>query len=483
MKPTILAIDNDPIVLHGLTSMFHDSDIGVELETATSGNQGVAIFRQNPSKYSVVIVDFNLKSEDEDGEGKSEGNEINGDEVTRQLKAICPSARVIMLSGRRNEQIIETCLKVGAEQFLLKGMDESKIVEAIRSIVFESVEAPQESAADRARKIDRVLKLRGCSEEMSKIADIVSRYAPYDEPVLVLGESGVGKEGIVRAVHENSARREKKFVAINCGAMSRELLESELFGHERGAFTGAITKKIGLFEQANGGTIFLDEIGDMPLDLQVKILRALQEKKIQPVGGTERAVDFRIVAATHRNLKRAAEQKEFREDLYYRLKYLTIEVPPLRERPEDIEPLVKHFHAELESRTKLKRWVTPLAMRKLKSHRWPGNVRELEATVKRAFALADGRISEDVIRAAGLSDDPLAQLESLKSSGNVIQHAEFLRLVEDTERWLLTRAMELSGNVKGVAANLLGMNHNTMNYRRTILGIEKPITLKKGGMK
>lgn len=475
MKPTILAIDNDPIVLMGLNTIFQDADFDVEIETATSGNQGVAIFRQNPSKYSVVIVDFNMKTD--------EGKGINGDEVARQIKEIQSGARIIMLSGQESEKITEACLKAGAEQFLIKGTDESKLVEAIKPIILETVEVPSESPAERAAKIDRTLKMRGCSPEMSKIADIVSRYAPYDEPVLVLGESGVGKEGIARAVHENSGRRGKKFVAINCGAMSREILESELFGHERGAFTGAIAKKIGLFEQASGGTVFLDEIGDMPFELQVKILRALQEKKIQPVGGTERAVDFRIVAATHRNLKRAAEQKEFREDLYYRLKYLTIEVPPLRERPEDIEPLVKHFHSEMETKTKLKKWITPLAMRKLKSHRWPGNVRELEATVKRAFALADGRISEDVIRSAGLNDDPLAQLELLKSSGTVIQHSEFLRLVEETERWLLNRAMELSGNVKGMAANLLGMNHNTMNYRRTILGIEKPITLKKGGMK
>lgn len=475
MKPTILAIDNDPIVLTGLNTIFRDTDFDVEIETATSGDQGVAIFRQNPSKYSVVIVDFNMKTDD--------GKGINGDEVARQIKEIHPGARIIMLSGKEDEATTEACLQAGAEQFLIKGMDESKLVEAVKPIIFEGIEAPAESPAERAQKIDRTLKMRGCSPEMGKIADIVLRYAPFDEPVLVIGESGVGKEGIVRAVHENSGRRERKFVAINCGAMSRELLESELFGHERGSFTGAVTKKIGLVEQANGGTVFLDEIGDMPLDLQVKLLRALQEKKIQPVGGTERAVDFRIVAATHRDLKRAAEQKEFREDLYYRLKYLTIEVPPLRERPEDIEPLVKHFHSELEGRTKLKRWITPSAMRKLKSHRWPGNVRELEATVKRAFALADGRISEDVIRAAGLNDDPLARLESLKASGNVIQYADLLRLVEETERWLLIRAMELSGNVKGAAAALLGMNHNTMNYRRTILGIEKPITLKKGGMK
>jgi DNA-binding NtrC family response regulator len=472
MKPTILAIDNDPLVLMTLKGMFQDE--GIEVQTAISGEHGIALFQENPHRYAVVLLDYELKPRN--GEG------MNGDKVAHELKNIYSDVRIVMLSGQTTESVIQACLSAGAEQFIAKGSDISKVQEVVRSIIFENEDGAEESPDERTQKITRTLEMVGCSRELSKVADVVRRYAPFEEPVLILGESGSGKEGIAKAVHENSNRKGKNFVAINCGAVAKDVLESELFGHERGAFTGAIQKKIGLFEQASGGTVFLDEIGDMPMELQVKILRALQEKQIQPVGGKLRDVDFRIVAATHRNLKRAAEQGEFRQDLYYRLKYLTIELPPLRERPEDIEPLVWHFLSQIEEKTKLKKGITNSAMRKLKSYRWPGNVRELDGVIKRAFALSDGKIGADVLRSE-MNDDPLSRLETLKATGEVIPHMDFLKLVEEAERWLLNRAMELSGNAKGAAATLLGMNHNTMNYRRTILGIEKGITLKKGGLK
>lgn len=469
MKSAILAIDNDPLVLMSLEMIFQDE--GIDVQTSTSGAHGLALFRANPQKFSVILLDYEMRPKD--------GAGMNGDEVARELKATNSDVKIIMVSGQENPEIIQACLNAGAEQFLLKGSETDRLMNAVKSIILlnQDVET-EESENERHQKISRVLRMVGRSRELAKVAEMISKFAPFDEPILILGESGVGKEGIARAAHENSNRRARSFVAINCTAFGKDLLESELFGHERGSFTGAIAKKIGLFEQANGGTIFLDEIGDMPLPLQAKILRALQEKTIQPVGGVPKKIDFRIVAATHRNLKKAAEQGEFRQDLYYRLKYLTIEVPPLRERPEDIEPLVRHFLAQMHEKTKINRSISDSAMRMLKSHSWPGNVRDLEAAVKKAFALADGKITPDILKSE-FSDDVISRIELLKAQGEVIPHSEFVKLVEEAERSLLTRAMELTGNVKSAAAAFLGMNHNTMNYRRTILGIEKGISQKK----
>lgn len=472
MGPSILAIDNDQMVLLSFKMLFRDE--GIDVVTATSGEQGISIFRDNPSRFPTVLLDYQMTK---DGEG------MNGDEVARLLKAIHSAVHIIIVSGSEAPEVLRACTDAGAEEFLVKGSDTNQLVGKVKSILLSNdATFTEEDDATRAQKISRILKMVGRSPELSHVADLISKFAVFDEPVLILGESGAGKELVAAAVHENSTRKGKPFLAINCAAVGRDVLESELFGHERGAFTGAITKKLGLFERANGGTIFLDEIGDMPLELQAKILRALQEKTIQPVGGVPKKVDFRIVAATHRNLKRAAEREEFRQDLYYRLKYLTVDVPPLRERPEDIEPLVIHFISQMEAKSKLTRPITVGAMRQLKSHNWPGNVRDLEAVVKKAFALSDTKITPEVLRGE-LEDCSLSRLQSLRSRGDVVTHQEFQRMSEDVERWLLMRAMELTGNVKSAAAKLLGMNHNTMNNRRVALGIESALTLRKGAMK
>jgi two-component system NtrC family response regulator len=252
-------------------------------------------------------MDYEMKAQD--------GSGMNGDEAAREIKQIRPDARVVMVSALETSDVVEACLSAGAEQFLVKVSDPAKLVESVKPLLFAGQDKEEETEAERRHKIDRVLGMVGCSHEQAKVADLVERFSKYDEPVLILGESGSRKEGIANAVHKNSSRRDKEIVAVNCSAFPRELLESELFGHEKGAFTGAVQKKIGLFERANGGTIFLDEIGEMPLELQPKLLRALQEKTVQPVGGTSRKVDFRVVAATHRNLKLAAEHGKFRQSL------------------------------------------------------------------------------------------------------------------------------------------------------------------------
>jgi len=461
MKPTILAIDNDQLVLMSLKIVFQDQN--VEIATATSGAQGLALLKQNPRLYSLVLLDFDMKTN---------GVGLNGDEVARQLKAIRNDVRIIMVSGHNTPETIEACLQAGAEQFVVKGSDTDRLVNIVRSALFCETCEDTQTESERHQKISRTLKMVGKSREMAKVAELVSRFSEFSDPVLILGESGAGKEGIAKAIHDNSSRKTKPFIAINCAAVPKDMLESELFGHERGAFTGAITKKLGLLEKASGGTVFLDEIGDMPLELQAKILRALQEKKIQPVGGSERVVDFRVVAATHKNLKLAAERGEFRHDLYFRLNYLSIEVPPLRERPEDVEPLVRHFLLQQSQSYGVTKVISDSAMRKLKAHSWPGNVRALEAVVKRAFAMSDSRITEDTL-GEEFSNSAVKQLESLKSKAAIMPYKEFERLVQDAERELLVKALELAKGVKSVAAGLLGMSHSTMNHHRAALGLDE----------
>jgi DNA-binding NtrC family response regulator len=471
MKSLILAVDNDPLVLRSLNLVFQDANIDVD--TATSGYQAIALFKENPDKYPIVLLDYDMKNKS--GEG------MNGDEVAIALKRIRESVRIVMLSGMSDApEVVKACLAAGAEKFICKSSEPEHLLTTVSSMIFEGEDSDsEESEEERRSKISRVLKMVGHSRELAKVSDLISKFSDYDEPVLILGESGVGKELIARAVHENSKRAGKNFVAINCAAFGKDVLESELFGHERGSFTGALNKKIGLFEQANGGTIFLDEIGDMPFELQVKLLRALQEKTIQPVGGVPKKIDFRIVAATHCNIKALAEQNKFRQDLYFRLKYLTVDVPPLRERPEDIEPLVRHFLAQMDAKTGKRKTISDSAMRRLKSYCWPGNVRDLEAVVKKAHALVEKRITPQDLESE-LTESAISSVDAILARGEIVSHKEFMRKVEDEERKLLNRAMELSGNVKSAAAALLGLNHNTMNYRRELLGIgEKKAPLAK----
>ena len=461
MKPTILAVDNDQLVLLSLKMLFQDH--GIEIVTATSGDQGIKIFREHPNKFSIVILDYELST-------NSIG--MNGDQVTRELKVINPNVRVVVISGKETPERIKACSDAGADQFILKGEDTTQLFAAVKSMMVTDEEEQSDSEAECHRKISTILKMVGKSRELAKVGELVLRFANYDEPVLLIGESGVGKEGIARAVHENSKRRSKPYLPINCAAFPKELLESELFGHERGAFTGAVAKKTGFFEQANGGTVFLDEIGDMDLGLQAKILRVLQEKVIHPVGGIPKKVDFRIVAATHRNLKQVAKAGSFRQDLYYRLNYFKIEIPPLRERPEDIEPLVRHFISQLQLSTGKQKGISDAAMRKLKGHDWPGNVRDLEAIVKKAFALSEMKITPENLK-DDLVADQNGQLERLKNLDGVIPYAEFESLVSEGEKRLLTRVLSLAGGVKSTAADMLGISPNTLNYRLQILGIEK----------
>jgi two-component system, NtrC family, response regulator AtoC len=313
--------------------------------------------------------------------------------------------------------------------------------------------------------------LVGQSAVMRALFDRIQRVAPFDVPVLILGETGTGKELVAAALHRLSRRRATRFEAVNCGALTRELLRTELFGHERGAFTGADRQKRGLFEMADGGTVFLDEIGEMVPGLQAKLLRFLEEKTFKRVGGAaDIRVDVRVVAATNRNLQEEVRQGKFREDLYYRLNVLPINLPPLRERAEDIPSLV-NFYVDVYS-TEFKRriqGVSAEALEKLKRHAWPGNIRELRNAIERAMLLADG----DTLTA----DDFLTSITGAALSERVELPAGGIDL-DQLERSLLVQALERTGWNQTKAASLLGLNRDQIRYRIEKFQLERPSHVK-----
>jgi len=298
--------------------------------------------------------------------------------------------------------------------------------------------------------------------KMQEVFRLVERVAPSNMTVLIYGESGTGKELVARAIHQHSHRSSLPMQAINCAAIPENLLESELFGYEKGAFTGAYARKKGLVEQASGSTLFLDEIGDLSLPLQGKILRVLQEQEIQRLGGNETIqVDVRVVSATHRDLEKMMAENKFREDLYYRLNTFPIVIPPLKERETDIPLLVDHFLKKFRtSREGSVKRVSPPAMSRLLSYHWPGNIRQLESALERAILLADG----DVIEESHLPREVLHPLSGSNSYGGIDLPDTGLNL-EELEKHLLTRAMEKSDQVIANAARLLGLTFRTLQYR------------------
>jgi two-component system nitrogen regulation response regulator GlnG len=329
-------------------------------------------------------------------------------------------------------------------------------------------------------------RLVGKSAPMLEIFKTVGRVATRDVSVLVTGESGTGKELIARAIHAASGRAEAPFVAVNTAAIPRELLESELFGHERGAFTGAVGARTGRFRDASGGTLFLDEIGDMSADLQAKLLRVLQDGEVTPVGGNaSQSIDVRIIAATHRDLDRSVAEGRFREDLLYRLRVVPIDIPPLRDRGEDVRALAEHFCTrDAESLTGGRRVLSDAALARLEAHEWPGNVRELENAIKRALVLSSSELlaPEDFaflrdpqaaeVPSVGLADLVEGEVEAALAAGD--EGRVYREVIESVERPLLETVLRHTEGNQIRAAALLGINRNTLRKKISELGIRVP---------
>jgi two-component system response regulator PilR (NtrC family) len=376
---------------------------------------------------------------------------------------------VILMTAFASTDTALSAMKQGAYDYIIKPfkLDE---VNALIDRVLEKRALIEENLALRQRIAGRgkLGDLLGKSRAMTNVFELVGKIHSSRTSVLITGESGTGKELVARALHSEGSRAKKPFVAVNCGAIPEELLESELFGHARGAFTGAIADKPGLFQQAHDGTLLLDEIGEMSMNLQVKLLRALQERKVKPVGATEELdVDVRVIAATNRDLEAEVARGAFRADLYYRLNVVEITIPPLRHRREDIPLLAEHFLHRFGAENHRTLQLAPDAMRKLESYDFPGNVRELENIIERAVALS----SQSVITANDLpsfkqtrSDTPI----DLPADG-----IDLDRVLAEFERAWVMRALEATGGVRKRAATLLGISFRSLRYRLAKLGIDK----------
>ncbi len=449
---------------------------GFQVDLAADGGQALRQIQEQ--SYDLAIVDIKMPV-------------MNGLVLLEKAREIRPDMLVVVMTAESSMKNAVEAMKRGAYDYITKPFD-LDVIDAIMEKVSRVLEVTNQVSLLKQELKDRYKvekNIIGNSSQMRDLYKTIGKVAGSDVTVLIQGESGTGKELVARAIHFNSPRLGKPFVAINCAAIPKDLLESELFGSERGSFTGSTERKSGKFEQANQGTIFLDEIGDMPLELQAKILRVLQEQEVTRIGGTaSNQVDVRVVAATNQDLTERVRNGEFREDLYYRLNVVPVKLPPLRERQEDIPLLLEYFLeracAELEIPVKQ---CSPEAMEMLLTHSWPGNVRELENMVKRAVILSNDTILTPA-DFSGLSDrsdiihaDPLDQsLESLveaklRSSMIGIEKLDkgdiHERVLEQVERPLIRFMLEKTRGNQVRAADLLGINRNTLRKKIQELGI------------
>jgi DNA-binding NtrC family response regulator len=393
-------------------------------------------------------------------------------DVLHAAKARRPECAVVMITAHGSETIAVEAMKSGAEDYVPKPFDNDEI----RLVVKRALERTRLERENRLlrEQIQRQYgfeKLIGSGPSMQRVFETLQKVAETDLTVLVLGDSGTGKELVAQALHNRSSRRDRPFIAVNCAAISRELVESELFGHEKGAFTGADARRVGRFEAADGGTIFLDEIGDMAPETQAKVLRVLQERSFERVGGTKPiSVDVRVVAATHHDLVDAVKQRRFREDLFYRLKVVEIVLPPLRERCEDVPALAQRFLEQVTERLGLeKKHLGDDAFARLARHAWPGNVRELQNVIERAAVLSGGTTIEEVD--LDLGDDPGGDARSIVDVEGLAFSDAKRRAVEQFERTFLLQALRSTGGNISRAAESVGMVRQSLQQKIRELGL------------
>jgi len=459
MIERILVVDDERAFAKMLRAMLEEE--GYVVETCHDGE--TALERLLRESFDLVLSDVRMPK-------------LGGMELLRALQEHGVDTTVIVMSAYGNIDTAIEAMKIGAYDYVAKPFKRDEVILAIRKLEErERLKNENEQLRETVRREYSFSNIIARADSMMKLFRVIEKIASYKTTVLVTGESGTGKELIAKAIHFNSPRARKKFVAINCGAIPETLLESELFGYVRGAFTDAHKDKAGLFEEADGGTLFLDEIGELPIGLQVKLLRALQEEEIRRVGATQsRKIDVRIIAATVKDLGEACRVGEFREDLYYRLNVLPIHVPPLRERREDVQLLVEHF---LESTNKRHReaglalerpvrGVTPEAMDLLLKYPWPGNVRELENTIERCIVLAEG----DTITAETLPEKIRASTDSIRRTlqSGELSIKKTTRIIEEE---LIRRALKVTKGNRTNAAKILEISHRALLYKLKEYGI------------
>ncbi len=442
MTPHILVVDDDRDACELLVDELGPR--GYTVQSAGSGEQALA--RLAEADFDAVVTDLRMKS-------------MNGLELCQRIVANRPGLPVIVVTAFGSLENAVNAMRSGAEDFIIKPFDVDLVALTLGRVM------RQRHLHDELRRLKSALQaaegfgeITGESPAMKRLFAVLARVAESDASVLVTGESGTGKELVARSIHQRSPRAGSPFVAVNCAAMPEALLESELFGHIRGAFTDAKANRAGLFVEANTGTIFLDEVGELPLHLQPKLLRALQERVVRPVGAnTETPFDVRVIAATNRDLDSAVEDGRFREDLFYRLNVVQVELPPLRARGNDVLLLAESFLQEVTRRTgKGVTALTSSAAEKLLAYRWPGNVRELQNAIERAVALT----SHDQITVEDLPE----KIRNYRSSHVLIVADDPTELVpmEEIERRYVLRVMEAVGGNKSQAADVLGFDRKTL---------------------
>jgi len=447
MKAKILIIDDDNSLRRVLE--YNLQEEGYDVHAASSGEEGLYWFGQ--AKPDLVITDMKMTG-------------MDGLMVLKSIKERSPETLVIIITAFGTVDVAVEAMKSGAYDYITKPFNRDELKLTVKkALQFNGLnEENKRLKSELADKAD-FRTIVGSSKEMEKVFDVIRKVADTEAAILITGESGTGKELVARSIHNNSSRRDAPFVAINCAAIPRDLLESELFGHVKGAFTGAIKDKIGKFQAAEGGTLFLDEVGELPLGLQPKLLRALQEKEVEAVGGTKTLkLDVRIVSATNLDIDKAIANGTFREDLYYRLGVIPIHLPPLRERRKDIPLLIKYFCSKHGNDNVA---FDKDALHTLVMYPWPGNVRELENTVERLLIMRNG----DVI---GIDELPEKFLENGVTGSAVIKLPDEGYSLEQLEREVVVQALERNHWNQTAAARFLRIPRHTLIYRLEKYGIE-----------
>jgi two-component system response regulator PilR (NtrC family) len=458
----LLVVDDQKAIVELLEITFRKE--GHRVEVATSAE--AARRRIESQIYDIIISDIRLP-------------ESSGVELLRFTREISPSTIFILITGVPTLETAIDAVNYGADRYVIKG---DKLTDELRHAVrqcAEHIKLKKEAGVLRReiRRLTGMGQLVGQSAKMRPIYDLIQTVAPQSSRVMITGESGTGKELVARAIHEHSARASAPFVTINCGAFPETLLESELFGYLKGAFTGANENRAGLFQAAHGGTLFMDEVGNMSPSMQVKLYRVLQEGKIRPLGSNEESdVDVRIIAATNKELEKEIAEGRFREDLFYRLSVIPIHLPPLRDRREDIPLLARHFLERFRKAMKKDiEGINPEALRRLEAYDWPGNVRELENTLERAVALETGRTISVSVLSDKISHYYQENLPVHSSANEPLsipaEGVDLEKLVNDTERSYLLAALESSGGVRARAAELLRMSYRSFRHYAKKYGV------------
>ena len=466
MKGRLLVVDDERGVVFALKGLFTRE--GYEVDTAESGEE--ALKKVEAGLFHVIIADLSMKG-------------MSGLELLHRVKSLDPDCAVLMITAYGTQKIAVEAMKAGAEDYLPKPFDNDELRLKVRKVMqTQMLRGEHKRLLEQVRlETGRFEDMIGRSRAMLRVFDTIGKVAPTDVTVLVRGESGTGKELVARAIHFRSPRADGPVVAVNCGAFARELVESELFGHEKGAFTGAVSRRMGKFEAANGGTLFLDEIGDMSLETQAKLLRVLQEKQFERLGGNQSLkVDVRIIAATNQDLEAMIREGRFREDLYYRIKVVEIRIPPLRERREDIPLLVQYFLKDASARFNLPpRQLSACAMRRCIEEPWKGNVRSLKSAIEQAMILSTGAQVEagDLFASAGPDDSPppSAVDRGPSAADRPAAPRSFREAKEEAvtswERDYIGRALRACGGNISRAAESVGMYRQSFQQKMRELGL------------